>query len=60
MELTAYSPTCGFGLEFQPAVLSEPARSAEKILPFFGYQAAIPKGGVVRGFREIRRLMGGE
>ena len=50
-------PTSGFGLEFQPAVLSKPARSAEKFLPFFGYQAAIPTCGVVQGFIEIRSLV---
>jgi hypothetical protein len=44
-------------LEFQRAVLSEPARSAVKFLPFFGYQVAIPACGVVRGFKEIRRLV---
>ena len=52
-------PTCVFRLEFQPALLSEPARSAEKFLPFFGYQAAIPTCAVVWGFREMRRLVGG-
>ena len=52
-------PTCVFRLEFQPVLLSEPARSAEKFLPFFGYQAAIPTCAVVWGFREMRRLVGG-
>ena len=42
----------------QPAVLSEPARSAENFFIFFGYQAAIPTCGVVRRFRKIHRLVG--
>ena len=52
-------PTCGFGLKFQPAVLSESVRSAEIVLLFFGYQAAIPTCGAVQGFGEIRRLVRG-
>ena len=45
---TLPTPTCGFGLESQPAVLSEPAHSAENCFPFFGYQTAIPKGSRTR------------
>jgi len=42
----------------QLAVLSESVRSAEIVLLFFGYQAAIRTCVVVWGFREIRRLVG--
>ena len=63
LAVTGYSPpaTCVFGLRKEPALGSEPARSAGKISLFFGAGAGkVTKrpGGRVGEFKEKRRLLG--